>query len=221
MVSARSPTFSSSSPLIKLLEIVPCASVRIVITVKFMFNGFLSSLARSKYLSCFSLSLIFTLWSAGVAKSTVWQVLFFFCWLSLGLVVWLGLGDLFVSQNPRELLLLLLLLLLLFASFSHERSLMIFYRRLSDSKSSQVPRTPTSIMVDLNNAVVWMGLSRFSISNSTSPLTKRLETVPSAPITIGIPVTFLFHNFFSSLAKSKYLCLSFLWFSLLMSSMYI
>ena len=27
----------------------------------------------------------------------------FFCWLSLGLVVWPRLGDLFVSRNPREL----------------------------------------------------------------------------------------------------------------------
>ena len=45
-------------------------------------------------------SLNFTRWSAGTEKSTIWHVLFCFCWQSLGLVVWPRLGDLFVSQNP-------------------------------------------------------------------------------------------------------------------------
>ena len=41
------------------------------------------------------------------------------------------------------------------------------------------------------------------------------EIVPSAPLTVGITVTFLFHSFFSSLARSKYLSLfTVLWFSL-------
>ena len=31
---------------------------------------------------------LFTLWSAGTAKSTIRNALFFFCWISLGLVVW-------------------------------------------------------------------------------------------------------------------------------------
>ena len=52
-----------------------------------MFHSFFSSLARSKYLSPFSFSFIFTLWSAGTAKSTIRRVLFF-CWVSQGLVVW-------------------------------------------------------------------------------------------------------------------------------------
>ena len=38
---------------------------------------FLSSLSRSKYLSLFLLSLIFTLWSDGTANSTIGQGLFF------------------------------------------------------------------------------------------------------------------------------------------------
>ena len=38
---------------------------------------FFSSLARSKHLNLFSLSFNFTLWSAGTAKSTIRQVLFF------------------------------------------------------------------------------------------------------------------------------------------------
>ena len=75
------------------------------ITVTFMFHSlfvcfllllffFFSSLAKSRYLSLFSLSFSFTLWSAGTVLIS--------CWLSLGLVVWLRLGDPFVSQNPIE-----------------------------------------------------------------------------------------------------------------------
>ena len=68
---------------------------------------------------------------------------------------------------------------------------------LSDGKSPQVPRTLLSILVDLNIAVVWMLSVRPPIFNSSSPL----------PITTGITVTFLFHRFFSTLARSKYLSL--------------
>ena len=52
------------------------------ITFTLLFFSFLIFLARSNYLSLFSISLIFTLWSAGTAKSTIHQVLFlllFFC----------------------------------------------------------------------------------------------------------------------------------------------
>ena len=62
----------------------------------------MSSLARSNYLLVFSFSLIFTLWSAGTVKPTIWQVLFR-CWLSLGLFFRLGLGDLFVNQIITDL----------------------------------------------------------------------------------------------------------------------
>ena len=64
---------------------------------------FFSSLARFKYISLFSLSFSLTLWSAGTAKSTICRLSFFFkYWLSLGLIVYLRLGDLFVSQNHWE-----------------------------------------------------------------------------------------------------------------------
>ena len=43
------------------------------------------------------------------------------------------------------------------------------------------------------------------ISKLSSPYTKLLMTVPSAPITTDITVTFVFHSFFSSLARSRYL----------------
>ena len=77
-----------------------CASITIDITVTFRFNSFFCSLARSRHLSLFSLAFIFPQWSAGTTKSTIrWVIFFCFNWLSLGLVVWSRLGDIFVSQN--------------------------------------------------------------------------------------------------------------------------
>ena len=66
-----------------------------------MFHRFFDSLARSNYLSFFSLSFNFTQWSAGTEKSTILQILNFYCWLLLGLVVWPRLGDQLVCQNAR------------------------------------------------------------------------------------------------------------------------
>ena len=45
--------------------------------ITFMFHSYFNSLARSRYLSFFSLSFSFILWSAGTAKSTILQILFF------------------------------------------------------------------------------------------------------------------------------------------------
>ena len=75
---------------------------------------------------------------------------------------------------------------------------MIFHLSPSDSKSPQVSRTFLSIRPDLNNAVIWMASAGPAMYKYSSPLTKLLMIVLSAPITIGITVTFLFHNFFSS-----------------------
>ena len=58
-----------------------------------------------------------------------------------------------------------------------------------------------------SNPVVWMISIRPPISNSSNPLTKPLETVPSTLVTIGITVTLIFHSFVRSLAWSKYLTL--------------
>ena len=105
MVSARPPISNSSRPFIKLLGIVLSRLITIDIIVTFMFRNFFSSLARSRYLSLFSLSFIFTLWTAVTAKFTFQHVLFFVDYHKVGWsgrVVWSGLGNLFVSQNPRE-----------------------------------------------------------------------------------------------------------------------
>ena len=82
---------------------------------------------------------------------------------------------------------------------------MAFHWSLSDSKSPQVSRTLLSILAVLNNAVVWMVSTRPPTSKSSSPFSNPLVTVPNAPITIGIIVTCMFHSFFSSLARSRYL----------------
>ena len=82
---------------------------------------------------------------------------------------------------------------------------MVYHWSLSDSKSPQVSRTLLSILSVLNNAVVWMVSTRPVISKSSSPFNNPLITVPKAPITIGIIVTFMFHSFFNALARSRYL----------------
>ena len=76
---------------------------------------------------------------------------------------------------------------------------------LGERKSPQVSRTLLSILAVLTNAVVWMVSTRPPTSKSSSPFCKSLVTVPSAPITIGIIVTCMFHSFFNSLARSRYL----------------
>ena len=76
---------------------------------------------------------------------------------------------------------------------------------LSDSKSPHFSRTFLSILSDLSNAIVWIVSTHLLISKSSRPCTNSLVTVLRALITIGITVTFMFHSFFSSLARSRYL----------------
>ena len=82
---------------------------------------------------------------------------------------------------------------------------MVFLRSLSYSKSPQVSRTLLSILAVLNNAVVWIVSTRPPTSKSTSPFNNPLLTLPRVPITIGTMVTLMFHGFFNSLARSRYL----------------
>ena len=82
---------------------------------------------------------------------------------------------------------------------------MVFHRSFSDSKFPQVSRTLLSFLAVLNNAVVWVVSTRPLTSKSPSPFNNPLVTVPKTPITIGIVVTFMFHRFFNSLARFRYL----------------
>ena len=82
---------------------------------------------------------------------------------------------------------------------------MVFHWSLSDHKSPQVSRTLLSILAVLNNVVVWMVSTHPPPSKSSRPLNNPLVTLPKAPITIGIIVTFMFHKFSNSLERSRYL----------------
>ena len=77
-----------------------------------------------------------------------------------------------------------------------------FHWSLSDSKSPQVSRFRLRILAVLTNAVIWIVSTRPPTSKSSRPFNNPLVIVPKAPITIG---TFMFHSFFNSLAKSRYL----------------
>ena len=189
MVSTRPPSAKSSSPFSNPLVTVPNAPITIGIIVTCMFHSFFNSLARSRYLSFFSHSFSFILWSARTAKSTILQVLFFFGWLLLGLVFRPGL--------------LLLLLFYSFKSSSYQHKLMVSHWSLSHSKSTQDFRILLSNLADLNNVVFWMVSTCPVISKSSSLCTNPLVTVLSTPVTIGITVTFMFHSSFSSLARSR------------------
>ena len=82
---------------------------------------------------------------------------------------------------------------------------MVLHWSLSDSKSPQVSRTRLRILAVLSNAVVWIDSTRPPISKSSRPFNNPLVIVPNAPITIGTIVTFMFHSFFNSLARLRYL----------------
>ena len=95
-------------------------------------------------------------------------------------------------------------------SFSHQLQLMVFPWSLSDSKYPQVSRTLLSIQAVLNNVIVWMVSTRPPTSKSSSPFSNPFVTVPKAPITIGIIVTFMFHSFFQFSSKVEILILLFI-----------
>ena len=99
IVSTRPPTSKSSRPFNNPLVIVPNAPITIGTIITFMFHSFFNSLARLRYLSLFSLSFRFILWSAGTAKWTILQILFFCCWLLWGLVFWPGLRVFHISVS--------------------------------------------------------------------------------------------------------------------------
>ena len=68
---------------------------------------------------------------------------------------------------------------------------------------SHVSKALLSILADLDNSQVWMVSTCHFISKSSNNCINSLVTVSKAPIIIGINITFMFHSFFNSLAKSK------------------
>ena len=73
-----------------------------------------------------------------------------------------------------------------------------------------------NMLAVLNNAVVWIMLILLPIFNCSNLLSNPLGTIPSTPTIIGIIDSRMFDScfFFSSLARSKYLSLLPLFFSL-------
>ena len=69
---------------------------------------------------------------------------------------------------------------------------MVFHLSLSVSKCPQVSRILLGILAYLNNIVFWVVPTRPYISKSSIPFINPSVTVPRAPITIGINVTFMF-----------------------------
>ena len=89
---------------------------------------------------------------------------------------------------------------------------MVFHWSLSDTKTPQVSRTLQGILTVLNNVVVFMFSTHPSTPHSSSPFNNPLVTLPNAPITIGIIVTFLFHRSFQFPSKVEVLILHFTFF---------
>ena len=82
---------------------------------------------------------------------------------------------------------------------------MVFHWSLSDINSPLVSCTVRSILAVFNNVVVWMVSTRPPTSKSSRLFNYPSDTVPRTPITIGTTDTFMFHSFFNSLARSRYL----------------
>ena len=80
---------------------------------------------------------------------------------------------------------------------------MVFHWSWSDRKSLQVSRTRLRILAVLSNAVIWIVSTHPPTSKSSRPFNNPFVIVPKAPITIGTIVTFMFHRFFNSLARSR------------------
>ena len=85
--------------------------------------------------------------------------------------------------------------------------MIVFHWSLSDSKSPQVSRTLLSILVNHNNAVVWMVWTFFLFSSLLvpSPILWWLYRAHQLQLVPPLPLCFIV--FFSSLARSRYLSL--------------
>ena len=197
MVSVLPLTSSSISLFSRFLSTVPRAPTTIGITVTFMIHNFFELSVKVQIFVAFFAFFYFSLCGSLERQNPLDGRLFSSYYLTVDRVFWSGVSDPFLSQIPRELLLLLFFTTL---KVFHTDD---FHRGLNDSKSPQVSRTLLSILVNLNSAVVWMVSTHVLISDSSTPFTNPLVTQPSASITIGIAVTFMFRSCFSSPARSR------------------
>ena len=89
--------------------------------------------------------------------------------------------------------------------FLDQRWPMVSRWSFSNSKFLQVSRTILNILADLSNVLFRMVSDHLLISKFSSSCTNSLVTASKAQITVGITVIFMFHTFFNSLARSRYL----------------
>ena len=178
MVSNHLPTSKSSWSFNNYLVTVPKAPITIGTIVTFMFYIFFNSLARSRYLSFFSHSFSFILWSAGTAKSTILQIFFYlliiirsgllpeirwsvcmskshrslcmsFSWRGAGLCIY----HLFVRSNLNllhisQFIIIIIIIKIIIINIIY--SLRVFHWSLSDGNSPQLSRTLLCIILIIN-----------------------------------------------------------------------
>ena len=169
-----------------------------------MFHIFFNSLAMSTYLSFFgmfvlvffSLSFNFTLRSAGTAKSTILQFIFFFFFVYC-YKVW---------SSGRDLVIRIIIYSFEFLTSASTDGLSLGFQW------QQVSRTLLCILAMLNNVIVYIISTRPLISQSSGHITNPLVTVAKAPLTIRIIVSSMFHSFFQFQSKVNVLILLFTFF---------
>ena len=112
-------------------------------------------------------------------------------------------------------IIIIIIIIIIHYSFLHQRKLIDLHWILSDSRSTQVSRTLLRVLAVFDNAVVWMVSTRPPTSKSSRLFNNPLVTVPKAPITIGIIVTFMFPRFFQFSSKVLVLISLFTFFQFL------
>ena len=148
----------------------------------------------SKYLCLFSVSFIFTLWSAVKAKSSLkkFSFLFLFTFFSFFKI---SIRSALLARIRWSFCVLkrITIIIIIIIIIPWEFFTSAFGNGLSLNLS--LLYSLLSIQPDLNNALVWMVSTRPLISKSSSPWINSLVTVLRAPLTIGIIVTFIFQFF--------------------------
>ena len=94
--------------------------------------------------------------------------------------------------------------------------MMVFHWNLSGCKSPQVSGTLLSILAVFNNAEVWMVSTCLRTSLSSRPFNNPLITMLRT--LLDTIFTLIYHSFFNSQARSRYLSFFSLSFSFILSS---
>ena len=166
VVSSCPPISKFSNPFTNLLGIVPRAKITIGITVSFMFHYWFSSSAALDIHLSFR---VICCCMSGRQRPLFGR--FFFCctWQSLGVVVWLRLGDrFFYLKIPQSYYYLCYYYYYYYYNpcyFSLPRFLGSFHWKVSYSTSLQVYITLLITLVHLANTAGWMILCDWSFGH--------------------------------------------------------